>query len=100
MPNPARSGRPPVGRDQEGPAMGRAENEAVARQVNEAFERHDFERLNALVADDVVWHQIGAPDLRGKAALQAAPRPGSSADYDITGRAHDILASEDHAIVL
>jgi ketosteroid isomerase-like protein len=80
--------------------MGRAENEAVAREVNEAFDRHDYERLDALIADDVIWHQIGGPDLRGKAALRAAPQPGRSADYDITGRAHDILASDDHAVVL
>jgi ketosteroid isomerase-like protein len=80
--------------------MGRVENEAVARGLNEAFEQRDMQRLNALLADDVVWHQIGRPDLRGKAALRAAPQPGAGADYDITGRAHDVLASDDHAVVL
>lgn len=28
------------------------------------------------------------------------PQPGAGADYDITGRAHDVLSSDDHAIVL
>ena len=80
--------------------MGRVENEAVARGLNEAFERRDMQRMDALIADDVVWHQIGGPDLKGKAALRAAPQPGAGADYDITGRAHDVLASDDHAVVL
>ena len=80
--------------------MGRAENETVARAVNEAFERLDMQRLDALMSDDIVWHQIGAPDIRGKAALRATPAPGAGADYTITGKAHDILASDDHAVVL
>ncbi len=80
--------------------MGRAENEAVARGLNEAFENRDMVRADALIADDVIWHQIGAPDLRGKAALRAAPQPGAGADYEITGKAHDVLATDDHAVVL
>ena len=80
--------------------MARAENEAVARRLNDAFENADFQAMDTLIADDVVWHQIGAPDLRGKQALREAPQPGAGADYDIKGKAHDILASDDHAVVL
>ena len=80
--------------------MGRAENEAVARGLNEAFEARDLQRLDALIADDIVWHQIGQPDLRGKAAMRAAPQPGAGVDYEISGRAHDVLASDEHAVIL
>ena len=80
--------------------MGRAENEAVARELNEAFDARDLQRMDALIADDVVWHQIGQPDLRGKDALRSAPQPGAGADYEITGQAHDVLASDDHAVIL
>ena len=80
--------------------MARSENEAVARRLNDAFENGDFQAMDTLIADDVVWHQIGAPDLRGKQALREAPKPGAGADYDIKGKAHDILASDDHAVVL
>ena len=80
--------------------MGRDENEAVARGLNEAFEALDLQRMDALIADDIVWHQIGQPDLRGKAALRSAPQPGAGADYEIKGRAHDVLASDDHAVIL
>jgi ketosteroid isomerase-like protein len=80
--------------------MGRTDNEAVARRLSEAFERGDFQAMDALIADGIVWHQIGAPDLRGKAALRSAPQPGAGADYEIAGNTHDILASDDHAVVL
>ena len=80
--------------------MGREENEKVARELHDAFTRRDMQRMDALIADDVVWHQIGGPDLRGKAALRAAPQPGAGADYEITSKAHDVLASDEHAVVL
>ena len=78
--------------------MGRAENENVARELNDAFDAMDLQRMDALIADDIVWHQIGQPDVRGKDAMRAMPQPG--ADFEISARAHDVLASDDHAIVL
>jgi ketosteroid isomerase-like protein len=79
--------------------MSRQENEAVARSLGEAFDSMDMARLDALVADDVVWHEIGvAEPRRGKAALQAVA-PGT-ADFEITATLHDIVASDDHAIAL
>ena len=52
--------------------MARQDNEAVARSLTDAFDTMDMARLDALVADDVVWHEIGASEpRRGKAALQA-----------------------------
>lgn len=80
--------------------MARQENESVARQVQDAFDSMDMARLDALIADDVVWHEIGvAEPRRGKAALRAVA-PGGGADYEITGTTHDIIASDDHAIAL
>ncbi len=79
--------------------MGRDENERVARAMSDAFDRGDMQAADQLIADDIVWHQIGAPDLRGKEALHASAAPEST-DFQITGSAHDILASDDHAITL
>jgi ketosteroid isomerase-like protein len=79
--------------------MGRDENARVAREMSDAFDRGDMQAADRLIADDVVWHQIGAPDLRGKEALRRMSEPGST-DYEIKGTAHDILASDDHAIAL
>ena len=76
------------------------ENAAVAREITEAFERMDMGRLDALMADDVIWHEIGRVEpRRGKEALRAVA-PGGGIDYEITGSLHDIVASDDHAIAL
>ena len=80
--------------------MSRQENESVARQFTDAFATMDMARLDALMADDIVWHEIGSSEpRRGKAALRAAA-PGGGADYEVTGKLHDIVASDDHAIAL
>ena len=53
-----------------------------------------------VLADDIVWHEIGrAEPRRGKAALGAAA-PGGGADYQITGTLHDVVANDDHTIAL
>ncbi len=80
--------------------MSMQENAAVARQAQDAFERRDMESLDRLIADDVVWHEIGRSEpRRGKEALRAVA-PGGAADFEIVGSTHDILASDDHAIAL
>ena len=80
--------------------MSAHENETVARELNEAFARGDMARLDALTADDVIWHEIGRSEPRiGKEALRAEA-PGGGAGFEITGSVHDVLASEDHAIAL
>jgi len=79
--------------------MGATENLATARAVTAAFESGDMAKLDELMADDIVWHEIGrAEPRRGKDALRAFG-PGT-ADYTIEGKTHDILASDDHAVTL
>jgi ketosteroid isomerase-like protein len=77
-------------------------NAAVVRRLAEAFESGDMAVLAAageeLMADDVVWHEIGrAEPRRGKAELRAGM---GEIDYVITAVTHDILANDDHAIAL
>jgi uncharacterized protein len=79
--------------------MSAHENERVARELGEAFDRRDMARIDALLADDLIWHEIGRAEPRhGKEALRAVA-PGA-ADYEVTGTVHDVLASDDHAIAL
>ena len=73
--------------------MGSEENAQLARVLNDAFERGDMATLDSLIADDIVWHQIGGPDIVGKEALRRAPQPGAGADYEISGNARDILGN-------
>ena len=80
--------------------MPASENLTVARALQDAFASGDMARLDALIADDVVWHEIGQAEPRlGKEALRSAG-PGGTADYEITGITHDVLATDDHAIAL
>jgi ketosteroid isomerase-like protein len=80
--------------------MSQSENARVARALQDAFEHLDMAQVDALMADDVIWHEIGRADpLHGKEALRASG-PGGSADYEITAKLHDLLASDDHAIAL
>jgi ketosteroid isomerase-like protein len=81
--------------------MSAEENARVARELNDAFDRMDVQRLTELVAEDVVWHEIGrAEPRRGREALRAQAPGSGQVDYEITGKPHDILASDDHAVVL
>ncbi len=76
------------------------ENAAIARELTDAFDRGDMAALDRLTADDIVWHEIGrAEPRRGKDALRAAGM-GTGADYEITGTIHDVLATDDHAVVM
>lgn len=73
-------------------------NAVLAREMNEAFNRGDMAALDRFLADDVIWHEIGrAEPRRGKAELRAAA-PGG--DYEVTGKLHDFVANDDHAIAL
>ncbi len=78
--------------------MGRDENLQVARDLVDAFDRSDYARMDALTADDVVWHEIGSSSPIGKAELRAMG--GGASDYEVTVKTHDIVASDDHVIVL
>jgi ketosteroid isomerase-like protein len=74
-------------------------NAAIVRRMTEAMNGGDMETAASLVADDVVWHVIGASEpFRGKAELAASMAGFAEADikYDV----HDILANDDHVIAL
>jgi uncharacterized protein (TIGR02246 family) len=74
-------------------------NAQLVRQGMDAFNRGDVEAFAALIADDVVWHQIGAPTLEGKQALYEA-MAASEGDYTIEATLHDVVANDTHAVSL
>jgi ketosteroid isomerase-like protein len=74
-------------------------NAAVIRNLNDAMRARDMEKGARYIADDVVWHEIGASEpIRGKAEL--ASRSGDFGDADVTYDVHDIVASDDHVVAL
>jgi uncharacterized protein len=74
-------------------------NAILIRRGLEAFNRGDIEAFADLVADDVVWHQIGAETIHGKRAM-AEQMPGGEVDWQITADVHDVVANDEHVIAL
>jgi ketosteroid isomerase-like protein len=73
-------------------------NVTAARQLMEAFNDFDVERIKSGMADDVVWHMIGGETVVGLEAL-AATMPEDS-DFSITAEVHDIVGNDEHVIAL
>lgn len=82
-------------------------NVALVRRALQAMTETDMSKadqemaiVDAFMADDIVWHEIGrAEPRRGKAELQAAMM-GGSRDYTIEFEVHDVVANDDHTIAL
>jgi uncharacterized protein len=74
-------------------------NATLARRGLDAFNAGDMAAYADLIADDVVWHQIGDETLRGKEALAATVSQMSAGD-SIQAKVHDVVANDDHVIAL
>jgi ketosteroid isomerase-like protein len=73
-------------------------NAALVRKMGEAMSRGDVATLEGMIADDVIWHEIGrAEPTRGKDALRAEM---GTAEYEIAYEVHDVVANDDHTIAL
>ena len=78
--------------------MGDHPNAAMFRQAMDAFNSGDAAGFTAIMADDVVWHQIGGGTLNGSDAV--AESFAGFADIDFTGEVHDVVANDDHLVGL
>jgi ketosteroid isomerase-like protein len=75
-------------------------NATLVRQMQSSMDNGDWAALENLVADDIVWHEIGrAEPRRGKQEMGPPPGEGES-DYDIKYDMHDVVADDDHTVVL
>ena len=75
-------------------------NVAKYREVHEKFSAGDYESIFDALADDVVWHQIGAPTLHGKEAVREsmAGIEGAGVEFDVD--IHDVVGNDEHVIGL
>ncbi len=74
-------------------------NAAMYREGWEKFQIGDTESVAAMMDDDIVWWQIGAPEpLRGKAAVLGSMQALEGVEFDID--IHDVLANDEHTIAL
>jgi ketosteroid isomerase-like protein len=82
-------------------------NAALVRRAMQAMNETDMSKaeeemalVDAFMADDIVWHEIGRSEpRRGKAELQAAMMEGAR-DWTIAYDLHDVIANDGHAIAL
>ncbi len=82
-------------------------NVTLVRRAMQAMNEQDMSKagqemavVDAFMADDIVWHEIGrAEPRRGKDELRAAMMNGAR-DWTITYEVHDVIANDDHAIAL
>jgi ketosteroid isomerase-like protein len=73
-------------------------NATIVRGAYEAVNRGDMVGSLDTLADDIVWYEIGRSEPRtGKAAVVEAMQ-ASDVNIDVT--IHDVLANDDHAVVL
>ena len=74
-------------------------NAALIRSALESFNSGAPEEYAQILADDVVWHQIGDRTLHGKEELVAS-MPSADSGESITTTVHDVVANDEHAIAL
>jgi len=74
---------------------------AIYREVHENLQQGNFQAAFDALADDVVWHQLGAETLYGKDAVVASMSDmeefGADA-FDI--EIHDVVGNDEHVIGL
>jgi ketosteroid isomerase-like protein len=80
-------------------------NVEMARKGYEAFNKLDIETAMSTIADDMVWHVHGnsplVGDYKGKAAvLDFFTRFGQLTEGSYQADIHDILANDEHTIVM
>jgi ketosteroid isomerase-like protein len=73
-------------------------NVTLIRETNERVRREGPEVMAEILAEDVVWHEIGRTEPRhGVAELQTAMEGG---DFEIDWNVHDIVGDDDHVVLL
>ncbi|HEX9235637.1 MAG TPA: nuclear transport factor 2 family protein [Actinomycetota bacterium] len=76
-------------------------NVSLTREGLEALDRGDFGWFDQHVADDVVWHVGGNNKLSGEhRGKQAVMEMFARSAGGISVDTHDVLANDDHAVVL
>lgn len=76
-------------------------NAKLVRTMMDDLNSGDVQGMADMLADDVVWHEIGRDEpVRGKEALAARFTGPSAPDYEIKGELHDVVANDEHTIAL
>jgi uncharacterized protein len=85
--------------------MGDHPNAEAVRKGYAAFAAGDMETVAALLADDIAWHESGNSPISGDFAGRDAVFGNLARLAEVTGgtfgqEIHDLLANDEHAVVL
>jgi ketosteroid isomerase-like protein len=69
-----------------------------AAHIRERFGVGDLTEMAEWLADDVVWHQIGADTLHGKQSVIDSMSGVQNVDFSMN--LHDVVGNDDHTIAL
>ncbi len=81
------------------------ENAALVRGAYEAFERGDMATVTAAMAPDIRWHTNGRSAVAGTFhgiddVMASLGRLAAESGGTFAAEVHDVLASDDHVVVL
>ena len=79
--------------------MGEHPNVVAVRDLMDAFDAMDVDRIRAGLAEDVKWHMIGGKTTEGLEALENMMMPMAE-DFTIAADVHDIVGNDEHVIAL
>lgn len=72
-------------------------NAEIYRRAFEAFLAQDEEAIRELIAEDVVWWEIGSPEpLHGLSTVMQSMAGLEDVSFDVD--VHDVTASDDHVV--
>ena len=78
--------------------MGDHPNAAKFRSAFESFNAGDAESFASLLAEDVVWHEIGGETLHGRDAVASSMSGLEGVEFD--ANLHDVVGNDEHVIGL
>ena len=79
--------------------MGEHPNAAKFRSAFESFNAGDAEAFASLLAEDVVWHEIGGETLHGRDAVASSMSGLEDVEF-FNGSLHDVVGNDEHVVGL
>ena len=71
------------------------QNRDVVRRLIDALDRHDFDALDRILAEDFAWHGGSFGEVEGREAFKQLAAPFYAAFPDLRIELHDLIAERD-----
>lgn len=75
-------------------------NVGLMRELLDAFNSRDEEKIRSLMADDVTWHMIGGQTTTGLEELAALMGGEEARPFEVTAEVHDVVGNDKHVMAM